>query len=280
MPGMTSSSSLELAEDGHRADQALGVRVERLAEQGPHVGLLDDLARVHHRDPVAHLGDDAEVVGDEDDGRARLALEAPHQVQDLRLDGHVEGGRRLVCDQQLRLAGKRHRDHHALRHAARHLVRVSIEPALRVGDADHPHQLERPFPAAFRFMPRWISSTSPIWSPTFMTGFSEDVGCWKIIEIRSPRISRISSSVSLSRSLPSKITSPSSTTPGGATRRMIESEVTLLPQPDSPTRPRISPRRTAKSTPVTALTVPSGQVERRSRPPHVEQRFAERALRA
>ena len=35
--------------------------------------------------------------------------------------------------------------------------------------------------------------------------------------------------------------------PGGCgTRRMIDSAVTLLPQPDSPTRPRVSPRPTVK----------------------------------
>ena len=55
--------------------------------------------------------------------------------------------------------------------------------------------------AAFVFMPRWISSTSPIWRPTSMTGFSDDVGCWKIIEIRLPRIWRISSSDELEQVL-------------------------------------------------------------------------------
>ena len=67
-----------------------------------------------------------------------------------------------------------------------------------------------------------------------------------------------SSSVeSLSRSWPSNMTSPASIPPGGATRRMIDRDVTLLPQPDSPTRPRISPRSTEKSMPSTARTAPS-----------------------
>ena len=60
-----------------------------------------------------------------------------HQVEDLGLDGHVERGRRLVGDEQLGLAGERHRDHHALRHAARHLVRDRPRAGARVGDADH-----------------------------------------------------------------------------------------------------------------------------------------------
>ena len=43
------------------------------------------------------------------------------QVEDLLLDRHVERRRRLVGDQQLRLARDRHRDHHALLLAARQL---------------------------------------------------------------------------------------------------------------------------------------------------------------
>src|SRR4051794_34980638 len=45
--------------------------------------------------------------------------------------------------------------------------------------------------------------------------------------------------------------------PGGCgTRPMIESAVTLLPQPDSPTMPSVRPRSRRKSTPSTARTSP------------------------
>jgi hypothetical protein len=45
--------------------------------------------------------------------------------------------------------------------------------------------------------------------------------------------------------------------PGGdATSRMIDSAVTDLPQPDSPTTPSVVPRGTANETPSTARTVP------------------------
>ena len=111
--------------------------------------------------------------------------------------------------------------------------------------------------AALRFIPRWTSSTSAIWRPASQTGFSEEVGCWKIIAIRSPRILRISSPERVRRFRPSNVIVPCSIRPGFATRRMIESEVTLLPQPDSPTRPRISPRSTWKLMPLTARTTPS-----------------------
>ena len=67
----------------------------------------------------AGLGDDAEVVGDQHDRRAESAPSGRSiSSQDLRLDRDVERRGRLVGDQQLRAAGERHGDHHALAHAA------------------------------------------------------------------------------------------------------------------------------------------------------------------
>ena len=45
-------------------------------------------------------------------------LQLAQQVEDLRLGRHVERGRRLVGDQQARIAGERHRDHRPLAQAA------------------------------------------------------------------------------------------------------------------------------------------------------------------
>ena len=182
LPGMTASSSLTSPTTGIEPIRPCVYGWSGSRKSDVDVGLLDDLARVHDRDPVAHLGDDAEVVGDEDDRRAGLVAQVAHQVEDLRLDRHVERGRRLVGDEQLGLAGEGHRDHHPLGHAARHLVRERLEAALRVGDADHPEQLERPAPrAALPFISRWMRRTSSICAPTSQTGFSDEVGCWKIM---------------------------------------------------------------------------------------------------
>ena len=146
LPGMTDRLVLHLADHRDRADQATGVGVERPPEQGRHVRLLDDLAGIHDRHAVAHLGDDAQVVGDEDDRGPGLVAQVPHQVEDLGLDRDVQRGRGLVRDEQLGLARQRHRDHHALGHATRHLVRIGIEAASRIRDADHPQELQRPLP--------------------------------------------------------------------------------------------------------------------------------------
>ena len=124
------------AAPGERPEQAQGVRVLRVGEDRGRIALLDDLARVHDADPVAQRPDDAEVVGDQQDRRVGLRLEAPDQVQDARLDGGVEPGRGLVEDQQLRVRGQGDRDDDALLHPARQLVRIALGDPLRVGDLD------------------------------------------------------------------------------------------------------------------------------------------------
>ena len=102
---------------------------------------FDDARRVHDVHAVGVAGDDAEVVRDDDGGDVEPAGEVFHKLQDLRLDGDIEGGRRLVRDQHLGIAGEPDGDHDALAHATGELVRVLIEAAVRVGDADEVEQL-------------------------------------------------------------------------------------------------------------------------------------------
>ena len=61
------------------------------------------------------------------------------QVHHGLLRGDVEAGGGLVGDQQLRPAGERQRDHHALAHAARQLERIGVIALLRARNA---HLLE------------------------------------------------------------------------------------------------------------------------------------------
>src|SRR5207344_2830564 len=88
-------------------------------------------------------------------------------------------------------------------------------------------------------------------------GLSEVIGSWKIIEICRPRIFSISRSLFLSRSWPSKRISPLTISPGGdGIKRRIDSEVTLLPQPVSPTMPKVSLADREKERSRTAASVP------------------------
>ena len=80
----------------------------------------------------------------------RSATSVAQEIEDLRLDRDVQRCRRLVGDQQLRLARERHRDHRALAHAARELVRIVLQPRSRARDADLLEQLDARASAAFR----------------------------------------------------------------------------------------------------------------------------------
>jgi hypothetical protein len=73
-------------------------------------------------------------VRDQQDRHVQAALQRVEQFQDLSLDGHVERRRRLVRDQQRRIARERHGDHHALTHPTGQLVRVVPDPLRRRRD--------------------------------------------------------------------------------------------------------------------------------------------------
>ncbi len=68
---------------------------DRLAGAG-----LDNPAAIHDGDPVAHVTDDPEVMGDEQVGQGELLLERLQEIEDLRLDRDVEGGHGLIGDDQ------------------------------------------------------------------------------------------------------------------------------------------------------------------------------------
>ena len=152
-----------------------GCRDGAAAGTASDVGLLDDLAGVHDRDPVAHLGDDAEVVGDEDDRGpglvARLRIRS-------RICAWIVTSSAVVGSSAMSSSGSQAR---AIAIITRCAIPPDIscgyglEPPLRVGDADHPQQLERPVScAALRFMPRCSSRTSRDLRPTSQTGLSDD----------------------------------------------------------------------------------------------------------
>jgi len=66
----------------------------------------------------ANSADDAKIVRDQQHRHVQSLLQVAQQLQDLRLGRHIEGGGRLVGDQQLGPAAERDGDHHALPHAA------------------------------------------------------------------------------------------------------------------------------------------------------------------
>ena len=108
----------------------------------------------------------------------------------------------------------------------------------------------------------WSSSTSLICFSTRCSGFSDVIGSWKIIAMRSPRIFASRSSGAPTSSSPSKRMRPDGWRAAGyGSSCRIESAVTDLPEPLSPTSATVSPRSISNETPRTAST---------TRPPRVE----------
>ena len=75
----------------------MGGSVEHLVRRAD----FDDPAEVHDGDAVGDVAHHRKIVRDEQVGQAELASAALQQVDDLRLDRHVERGDRLVENEQL-----------------------------------------------------------------------------------------------------------------------------------------------------------------------------------
>ena len=111
--------------------------------------------------------------------------------------------------------------------------------------------------ASRRDTPACTRKASTICSPTVMTGFSENLGSCRIIEIRLPRSARRSASPARRRSTPSKESCRADMRPLRAKRPSRARPVCDFPDPDSPTIPNFS-RPSVKSTSRTATTAPRG----------------------
>ena len=127
----------------------------RIVEDAVGIALLDDAAHVEHGYVIANLRDEAKVVGYEDEGEAAVALQPRQEFQDLSLNRHVEGGRRLIGDYQVGVGRQRHGQHDPLLHAARELVGVAVEDVPRARQAEISHQLQGPSRAASPLATAW-----------------------------------------------------------------------------------------------------------------------------
>jgi len=67
---------------------------------------LYDLAEIHDRHPVAEVTDHSEIVGDEQEGETELLLHLLEEIHDLGLNRDVQGGNRLVTDDEVRFQGQ------------------------------------------------------------------------------------------------------------------------------------------------------------------------------
>ena len=79
--------------------------------------LLHNAAGIEHRDRIGIAGDKTQVVRDQDQTHAGLALQLAQELEDLRLHRHIERCSRFVGDQHPWLQRYGHGDQDALPHA-------------------------------------------------------------------------------------------------------------------------------------------------------------------
>ena len=91
-----------LSELRNRAEQTFGVWMLRTVEQIFDGRIFHDATGVHDSDRVGVFCDDAQVMRDQHDGHASITLEFPEQLENLRLNCHVERGRGFIGDEQFR----------------------------------------------------------------------------------------------------------------------------------------------------------------------------------
>ncbi|MNC44245.1 hypothetical protein D3C75_931450 [compost metagenome] len=85
-------------------------------------------------------------MGDQQHGHAQARLQLLEQLEDLQLHGDVQRGGRLVGDEDFRLVGQGHGDHHPLALASGQLVGIVAQALGRLADADQLKQLQYPCP--------------------------------------------------------------------------------------------------------------------------------------
>ena len=139
MAGESGQPPRAILATGQGFQQPLGVGMAGMFEQCGHRSLLHPFSGVHHQHAIAHSGHYAQIVGNEQHGRAEIPPQGAQQVQDLGLDGHIQGRGGLIENQHIGLGQQRHGDHHALAHAAGQFMGILVEPARGIGDA---HRVE------------------------------------------------------------------------------------------------------------------------------------------
>ena len=106
--------------------QGSGVGVQGCLVEALPVGHFDDLAEIHHRHPVRDVADHGEVVRHKEIGEAIALLQVSQQIDDLGLDGDIQGRDRLVAHHKRRLHGQGPGNANPLALPAGELVRVAL----------------------------------------------------------------------------------------------------------------------------------------------------------
>src|SRR5262249_51743459 len=90
---------------------------------------------VKHDDAVTERCDEIDIVADQNESHAAPLDKFVDQHKQLRLYRYVECRRWFIGDKEFGLRNEHHRNHDALAHAARNLMRIEIVDTLGILDA-------------------------------------------------------------------------------------------------------------------------------------------------
>ena len=91
---------------------------------------LHTLSQIHYGNLITDVFYYAQVMRNEQIGQLHLVLQVHHQVQDLRLDGNVQCGYRLITDNELGIQRQGSRNADTLTAPAVQLMRIGINKTL------------------------------------------------------------------------------------------------------------------------------------------------------
>ena len=222
--------------------KGLGVVLRGVRQHGSRVGFLDLFAFQQDLDPVGHLGDDGEIVGDVERGRIELLDDVADGCKNLDLRGDVQSGCRLVKDDQVRAAGHGHCCHGPLQLASRNLVGIAEADAVRLGQLHAAIEVRR---IAFRL----TAAHDAVLDRTLAVLVDQLVGRVEagrgrlrhVGDAPSAQVPRFVASLAARMSIPSKVISPPEMRQPSRANPMAARPIVDLPAPDSPMRPRTSP---------------------------------------
>src|SRR5471032_1752203 len=98
----------------------------RRGPDGSVIAGFDQTTRLHHEHAISDIADDRKVVRDEEQGEPEFGLEVGEKIENLRLDGYIQRGHRLVADHKFRFEHEGSRNAYPLSLATRKFVRVAV----------------------------------------------------------------------------------------------------------------------------------------------------------
>ena len=87
---------------------------------------LHNVSQIHYHDAVAEMLDNPQIMGNEHIRQVEFLFDVLHQVDDLSLNGHVQGADRFIADHKFRIQRNRPGNSHTLPLAAGKFMGIAV----------------------------------------------------------------------------------------------------------------------------------------------------------